>query len=234
MKTPGLWKGTAAQGYMPAQGMKLEIEEIERTETGENSQVPGARAYQAYFRVVEPAEYKGRRLREWFNIGTKDDPKAKRDETWNRQEGGAGRLLRLMEKAQVPPDDDDDVWMEAAQGCTVYAHVGIETDRRDGQKRNRVGMFFEEKDDDFVGVGESLEAPAGRRERKPARGGPKDARAKRREDDEDEGKKEDNGDDNGEEVKGKAARGGNRRDDDEDEQPKRAARGRRDRDEDED
>src|SRR5215472_2951395 len=121
MKTPGLWKGTAAQGYAPPMGMKLEVEEIERTETGENSQVPGARAYQAYFRVLEPAEYKGRRFRDWFNIGTKEDPKARKDETWNRQEGGPGKLLRLMEKAGVTPTDEDEEWMEAAQGATVCA-----------------------------------------------------------------------------------------------------------------
>jgi len=247
MKTPGLWKGTAAQGYMPPMGVKLEIESIERTETGEGAQTPGARAYRASYRILEPPEYRGRRLTEWFNIGTKEDPKAKRDETWNRQEGGPGKLLRLMEKAGITPTDEDEEWMEAAEGATVYAHIGVENDRRDGQKRNNVnGRYFAEKDDDFVGVGESLEAPAGGRGRKPARGGhqeePRSARGesrtKRREDDEDEEKREDEG--NGDEEVRKTAsarKGGDRRDEDEDDAPKRAARSggnRRDRDEDED
>lgn len=238
MKTPGLWKGTAAQGHMPAMGAKLEIDEIERTETGENSQTPGCLAYQAFFHVVEPEEYKGRRLREWFNIGTREDKRAKRDDTWNRPEGGPGRLLRMMEKAGVANSDDDDEWMDAAQGCSVYAHVMVEADRRDGQQRNKIGMFFDAKDEDFVGVGEALQAP---NERKKARGGkPADTKsargtARRREDDDedDDKKDEENGE---EETKAKPARGGKSRDEDEDEQPKRAARGgnRRDRDEDED
>src|SRR5215471_12995797 len=184
MKTPGLWKGKAAQGVMPAMGVKLEIEEIERSETGENSQTPGCLMYVGHFRVVEPESYKGRRLMEWFPIGTKDDKRAKRDETWNRPEQGPGRLIRLMEKAGVPNSDDDEEWMEAAVGATVFAHVQTRTDEN-GEKRNRMGMYYAEKDEEFVGVGEELEAP-----RSGAGRGGRKAKPARREDDDEGGERE--------------------------------------------
>lgn len=244
MKTPGLWKGKSAQGAMPAMGALLEIEEIERTETGERAQTPGCLSYRAHFRVIEPSQYKGRRMQEFFTIGTKEDKRAKKDETWDRPEQGPGRLLRLMEKAGVPNSDDDDEWRVAAEGCQVYAHVQQET--WEGQLRNKVGMYFAEDDEDFVGVGEELAAPSRDRDRggrKKARGGadePRSARGsgKRPEDEDEEDEKEDEPE---EEPKGKAARG--KRDDDEDDEerePKRAAasvrpyRGKASRDDDED
>jgi hypothetical protein len=247
MKTPGLWKGQAATGVMPSMGVKIEIEEIEKTETGPNSQTPGCLAYIGHFRVIEPPQYKGRRLSEYFMIGTKEDKRAKLDETWNRPEMGPGRLLCVMEKAQVPNDDDDDVWRPAAEGMTCYAHVGIEADRRDGSPRNKVVMYFDEKDEDFVGVGEELAAPGaapGRKgnERKKARGGDGESRSARgssarreepKEPDDDEKEPDDD------EPEAKPARGSRRddKDEDEDDRSKRAAasaRGRRGRDQDED
>ena len=247
MKTPGLWKGQAATGVMPSMGVKIEIEEIEKTETGPNSQTPGCLAYIGHFRVIEPPQYKGRRLSEYFMIGTKEDKRAKLDETWNRPEMGPGRLLCVMEKAQVPNDDDDDVWRPAAEGMTCYAHVGIEADRRDGSPRNKVVMYFDEKDEDFVGVGEELAAPGAApkkgNERKKARGGDGDSRsargssARRREDDDEKEPEEKEPDDD--EPEAKPARGSRRddKDEDEDDRPNRAAasaRGRRGRDQDED
>jgi hypothetical protein len=221
-------------------GVKLEIEEIERTETSEKAQTPGCLAYIGHYRVLEPAQYKGRRLQEFFTIGTKEDKRAKKDETWDRPEQGPGHLIRLMEKAGVANSDDDDEWMAAAEGCTVYAHVKQET--WEGNLRNKVAMYFDEKDEDFVGVGEELAAPAARDRdrggRKKARGGdeePRSARARRHEDDDDE-EKEDEKEEEDEEKEPKAARA-KRRDEDEEDEPKRAAasaRGRRARDPDED
>lgn len=247
MKTPGLWKGTASQGAMPPMGVKMEIEEIEKTETGPNSQTPGCLAYKGHYRVLEPAPYKGRRLQEFFTIGTKEDKRAKKDETWNRPEQGPGRMLRMMEKAGVPNDDDDDVWMPAAEGLSLYAHVGQEV--WEGQPRNKVLTYFGEDDEDFVGVGEELAAPApnsrdrggrkkarGADETRSARGGS----ARKREDDDDDEKKDDDEGDEEKEPAGKSARGAKGKrddDDDEDDRPKRAAasaRGRRGRDDDED
>lgn len=244
MKTPGLWKGKPAQGVMPAMGVKLEIEEIERSETGENAATPGCLMYVGSFRVVEPSEYKGHGLREWFTIGTKEDKRAKKEETWNRPEQGPGRLLLLLEKAQVPNSDDDEEWMEAAAGCFVYAHV---TQRdENGEPRNRIGKYFEEGDEDFIGVGEELEnrsSRAGGRsgkkkpkrdddEEKSPRGG------KKKGDDDDEERDEDT-EDEGDEEESKSARGkksSKKDDDDEDEDRprKRAAKGKGRRDDDED
>jgi hypothetical protein len=230
MKTPGLWKGGEAKGAMPAMGAKLEIEEIERRETGENSQTPGCLAYNGRFRVIEPPEYKGRFVGEFFTIGTKDDKRGKRDETWNRPEHGPGRLLKLLRVAGVANSDDDEEWMEAAVGCPLLAHVTTEIDKRNGSKQNRIGMFFEEGDPDFVGVGEELEAAANGR-------GPKKARGARsaapKDDDEDDrksarGKDKDDDDD-------RPARSARKRDDDDDDdrKPARSAKGKKDDDDDE-
>ena len=236
MKTPGLWKGTAAQGHMPSMGVKMAIEDIERRETGENAQTPGCLSYRVNFRVLEPAQYKGRRLNEFFTIGTAEDKKAKKDETWDRPEQGPGRLLRCLEKADVANSDDDDDWMKEAEDKTLFAHVGIET--FNGQQRNKVLMYFGEKDEEFVGVGEELAAPApGKGERKKARGGDgngksaRGASARRPADDDEDEKDDENGDD---EKESKSARSSRRdKDDDEDDtRSKRAARGRRDEDED--
>lgn len=170
MKTPGLWKGGEAKGAMPAMGAKLEIEEIERRETGENSQTPGCLAYSGRFRVLEPPEYKGRIVSEFFTIGTKEDKKARQEATWNRPEQGPGRLLKLLRVAGVPNSDDDDEWMEAAVGAKFLATVTTEIDRRNGAKQNRIGMYFEDGDKEFIGVGEELEAPGAANGRRGARG----------------------------------------------------------------
>jgi len=232
---------------MPAMGVELEIEEIERRETGENAKTPGCRAYNASYRIVAPEAYKDRRVFEFFTIGTKDDPKAKRDETWDRPEQGPGRLIRMLEKAGVPITDDDEDWMEAAQGHKVYAHLTLRPDNRTGSMRNEIGLYFEDGDEDFVGVGEELEArPSGGK--KKARGGAtkereeetrRSARGKRREDDDEADEKDDDDvpeDEDDDEPKGKKKNGKGKRDDDdeEDDAPKRkrAARGRQDDDDD--
>lgn len=211
MKTPGLWKGGEAKGAMPPMGARLEIEELDRRETGENSQTPGCLAYNGRFRVVEPPEYKGRVVGEFFTIGTKEDKRGRKDETWNRPEQGPGRLLKLLRVAGVANSDDDEEWMEAAVGCPFLATVTTELDRRDGSKRNRIGMYYEEGDSSFVGVGEELEAAAANG--RGARGGPKSARggarASARDDDDGDKKRDDDA-----------------KEKDDDERPARSARGR--------
>lgn len=231
MKTPGLWKGGEAKGAMPAMGARLEIEEIERRETGESAATPGCLAYLGRFRVTEPPEYKGRFTSEFFTIGTKEDKRAKKDETWNRPEQGPGRLLKLLRVAGVPNSDDDEEWMEAAAGASFLATITTEIDRRNGAKQNRIGMYYEEGDPEFVGVGEELEALAngkGPGGAKKARG----ARAASRDDDDDRprrGKDDDDDDD-------RPARSARRRDDDDDDDPKgkRAAKGKGKDDDDDD
>lgn len=153
-----LGKTKEAVGVMPAMGMKVVIDEIERGETGENAANPGALMYTATFRVVEPERFKGATIREWFTIGTHEDRRGKRDETWRRSEGGPGRLVRLLKRAGVAITDDDEEWMEAAEGAEVCLTVTKTRDRDTGEWRNRVGMYFREEDADFVGVGETTEA----------------------------------------------------------------------------
>jgi hypothetical protein len=157
-----LSKTREAMGVMPAMGVKMEIEEIERTETGESSATPGCLMYQASFRITEPARYAGSGLRDWFVIGTKEDRRAKRAETWERGEAGPGRLNRLLKRAGVPAAEDDEEWMEAAAGQEVCTHM-IQRLGRNGDKENRCGLYFRESDPDFVGVGEPLEDPAAQR-----------------------------------------------------------------------
>jgi hypothetical protein len=175
-----LGKTKEAVGTLPAMGMKAVIEEIEKGETGENAATPGALMYSAVLRVTEPERFKGATLRDWFPIGTKDDKKAKREETWKRSEGGPGRLVRMLRRAGVAITDDDDEWMEASEGAEVCITV---TKRRDenGELRNRVGLYFREEDSDFVGIGEELEAEdetgRGRRGARGARAGKGNAKA---------------------------------------------------------
>jgi hypothetical protein len=175
-----LGKTKEAVGTLPAMGMKAVIEEIEKGETGENAATPGALMYSAVLRVTEPERFKGAIVRDWFPIGTKDDKKAKREETWKRSEAGPGKLLRLLKRAGVAITDDDEEWMEAAEGAEVCLTV---TKRRDenGELRNRVGLYFREEDSDFVGIGEELEAEdetgRGRRGARGARAGKGNAKA---------------------------------------------------------
>lgn len=170
-------------GPVPAAGYKLVIEEIERGVTGENAQTPGAKKYTARLRVVEPKKYAGSTVYDTFTIGTEDDPKARDQETW-RSSLGAKKLFRLLKRAGVPAKDgDDEEWMDAAQGQEICAHVkkGV---GMNGAPRNDInGDYFRENDEDFIGVGEALEAPSsggargGRQAKanggaaKPARGG---------------------------------------------------------------
>jgi len=170
-----LGKTKEAVGVMPAMGMKVVIDEIERGETGENAANPGALMYTATFRVIEPEQFKGATLREWFTIGTREDRRGKREETWRRSEGGPGRLVRMLKRAGVAITDDDEEWMEASEGAEVCLTVTKTRDRDTGEFRNRVGMYFREEDADFVGVGETTEAdedggrrPGSARKAKPA------------------------------------------------------------------
>lgn len=225
MKTPGLWKGGEAKGAMPAMGARLEIEEIERRETGESSQTPGCLAYSGRFRVLEPPEYKGRVVGEFFTIGTKEDKRGRQEQTWNRPEQGPGRLLKLLRVAGVPNSDDDEEWMEAAVGAKFLATVTTEIDRRDGSKRNRIGMYYEDGDKEFVGVGEELAAPGAAN----GRGGPRSARGRQ------EAPREAKAADDDDEAPARSARkrSEQREPDDEDDRPRGRTKRRSDDDDDE-
>jgi len=152
-------------GAVPAGGYKCRIEEIERTVTSENARTPGVKQYRANLRVIEPKKNAGAPLSDWFQIGTEDDPKGRDQATW-QQSLGAKKLVRLLKRAGVAArDGDDEEWMDAAQGQEICVHVTKERDDN-GIWRNRVnGEYFRENDEDFVGVGELLEAAEGGRGR---------------------------------------------------------------------
>jgi len=209
---------------------------IERGKTSEQAQTPGAKKYTAALKVIEPKKHAGSALFDTFTIGNEDDPKAQLQETW-ASSAGAKKLKRLLKRAGVPAvDGDDEEWMDAAQGQEVCAHVTKERDEN-GQVRNRInGNYFKENDDDFVGVGESLEAEGGRSSRGNAKANGKAqhsaARPARRqpvEDDEEEGppQRRAKPDDEEEEApKARPAKQAKADDDDEEEEkapPKRTA-----------
>ena len=234
-------------GVLPAMGVKLEIEQFERGETGENSQNPGCLMYSMTARITEPEQYSGMTVRDWFTVGTKDDKRAKKAETWERSEGGAGALFRCLKRAGVATSEDDEEWMDAAEGAEVCAHLGKSTGRN-GEPQNRIQLYFRESDKDFVGIGEALEADGGGRGRggrkAKADGGDEERKARRSkargdDDEEDDEKDEDDEDEKPKGVRGSAKKkardaddeedeedaGEEADDDDEDEKPRKSARG---------
>src|SRR6516164_4759802 len=151
-----LGKTKESVGVIPAMGVKLKIDTLERQFSKTKKLMYALRA-----EVMEPEDYEGLVLMEWFVIGTDQDPKASKEKTWKNAEGGPGRLKRLLVRSGTPLSDDDEEWCEAAEGQEVCAHVVVEKDRQSGEPRNRInGRYFRETDKDFVGVGESLAADA--------------------------------------------------------------------------
>ena len=210
----GKWDKTReAQGVHPAQGVKAVITEVEEGATGENAATPGCLMYTVHLRVLEPDSVNGYELRDWFVIGTADDKKAKRDETWQRSEAGPGKLLRLMKRAGVTPTDDAEEWMDALVDQEICLHMTKAPNRGGEGFQNRVGLYFRENDEQFVGIGEELEqqAPKGRGKAAAPTGGR--AKAGNRHDD-------DEADETPVKAKAKAAEPAD--DDEEDEAPKSA------------
>lgn len=219
------------RGSVPScTGALLEVVEVQKGVTGENSQTPGCRRYVPIFKVVEPKEIKGMQVRDnRIIIGTPEDPKAKNEETWQRQEGGPGRLVRLLTRAEVDPgsdpDDpwsDDEEWMEAAVGCQVVAPLRADPT---GQFPTSVGLYFRPSDEDCPEIGLAPDDEDGGRGKK-GKGAAAAGKALRRKasDDEDEDK-----------PAAKAGRKASTEDDDEDAEPKKGktAKGKKDEEEDE-
>ena len=146
------------KGSLPAlTGALLTIKSIERTKTGENSKNPGCRMYVVEAGIVEPKKYSGMTLRDWIVVGTADDPLAKEKETWtNGSEKGPGRLKRLLVRSGTALSEDDEEWMEAAEGQQFVASISAKADD-EGYIRNRMGKAFRPTDEDAPEIGEAAE-----------------------------------------------------------------------------
>jgi hypothetical protein len=203
-----------AQGSMPPCVARLKIVEIEKQKTKEK----GYRMYMALFAVLEPKELKGSQIREWFVIGTEDDPLAKKEETWDRQEGGPGRLKRLFLKAEVQEDPDDtgsniEGTCDNAVDCEVIASILAKKTSDDGPQK--IGSFFNENDDDCPEIGIVEDDGKGERGKGAAAAGKK-ARGKAKDEEEDEEEEE--------EKPGKKGKKKDEEEEEEEEEPKPKSR----------
>lgn len=207
-------------------GALVEIVSFERTKTGENSKTPGTRMYVEEVKIVEPKRYKDLTVRDWIVVGTAEDPLAKRPETWGRSEAGPGRLKRVLNRSGTPLSDDDEEWMEAAEGKQYVTPITVRADDS-GQPRARLGLAYRPSDEDCPEIGEASgeEVKPG----KPAKAKGATAAAKKlrgskpaKEDDEDEkpakkGKPADDDDSDDDEKPSKSSKKSKADDDDDDE-----------------
>jgi len=132
-------------------GALLEIVEIERGRTSERSKNPGLKKYTVQMKVIEPKEIAGMMI--WDHrcvVGTPEDPKAVRPESWKKQEGGAARLKRLLVRSGTPITDDDAEWMEQAEGQRVIAPI---VEDASGEFPSAPGLYYREGDDDAPAIG---------------------------------------------------------------------------------
>lgn len=143
------------RGSLPAlTGALMEVVGIERGKTGERAKTPGLRRYTIELKVVEPKEYAGSIVRDYITVGTPEDPLAKRPETWSRSEAGPGRLKRFLTRTGTPLSDDDEEWMEAAEGRQTIAPVSARPSD-DGKIFNSPGLYYRPSDEDAPELGEA-------------------------------------------------------------------------------
>ena len=169
-KTP-MGKTKPQRGTAPKGAYLCKVLDVDRTKTGENSRVPGCRMYHVQLETSADKRnkgYGGIRLDDWIVVGTEDDPLAKEAETWERSEGGPGRLVLLLQKSGTAVSDNDETWMEALVDQEVVCDVGERVDEN-GEKRNRIGRpgYYAEGDDDCPEIGpyeeDDEDSPSGRR-----------------------------------------------------------------------
>lgn len=177
-------KSKEQQGTVPRGGYKLEITGLEITKTGETSRTPGCKMYALQFKVVKPESHKGMMLRDWMVVGTADDPRAKREETWDVATGGPAKMKRLLARSGADVSEDDEEWEDQLIGRTVVAHV---TESEDDQgKRNRIGFYFRESDDDCPPIGIDEEGGGRKGRAKPPKKKPADDEDDEKEKDEED------------------------------------------------
>jgi hypothetical protein len=189
------------QGSVPAlTGAKLEIAGVEIGKTGPNAKTPGLKRYTIDFIIRLPKQFKGSHVRSYPTVGTEDDPRAKKEETWDRTEGGPGQLARLFDKAGVDRPDDDEEWDGVLTGATVVAPITCRA-MDDGSMMNGVGLFFNESDDDCPEIGVAEE---GKGRGRGAAAAAKKARGRKAEEEEEEETEEEDEDETPKKGKKKA------------------------------
>lgn len=152
-----LKKAPSQKGTVPAcTGALIVIKEMERLKTKPKEGKKQKRMYHATYSILEPKSLKGMQMHDYYVIGTEEDPLAKEQDTWERSEGGPGRLARLFEKCGIEIDDSDDqLWMDAlVEGeATVVAPIVVRPDRESGEPRANLGLFYAPDDDDVPDIG---------------------------------------------------------------------------------
>lgn len=97
------------------------------------------------FEAIEPEAFAGMTFREYFTIGSDEDPEAEDPETWKRT-AGSRKLTRILKKANAELADDLEETCAAAPGAEFMATVEVEEQQEGeyaGRKNNRIGTVYE-------------------------------------------------------------------------------------------
>jgi hypothetical protein len=135
------WGDIPDFSLLPAGIFQFAIKELLPYNKAEN----GKLIVKATHEVVEPANFAGQTMREFFAIGSDDDPQAEDPETWKRTIG-ARNLKRLLERSKAEMFDDLDETCKAAVGAEFCATVEVETQQKGeyaGRKNNRINAVYE-------------------------------------------------------------------------------------------
>lgn len=97
------------------------------------------------FEAIEPDSFAGMTFREYFTIGSDEDPEAEDPETFKRT-SGSRKLTRILKKANVDLADELDETCANAAGAEFMASVEVEEQQEGeykGRKNNRIGSVYE-------------------------------------------------------------------------------------------
>lgn len=136
------WDQIPDSTLLPQDLYEFEVEDL----TEETSK-KGKLMYRGVFRVVQPANFAGAPIYDYFAVGTDDDPTGQDDLTW-KNSIGVRRLKRLFKAAQIPMTPEIDEMVETVKGQHFVGSVSQEVDDglRDpkyaGVKRNRIDAMY--------------------------------------------------------------------------------------------
>lgn len=136
------WDDIPDSTLLPQDLYEFEVEDL----TEETSK-KGKLMYRGVFRVVQPANFAGAPIYDYFAVGTDDDPTGQDDLTW-KNSIGVRRLKRLFKAAQIPMTPEIDEMVETVKGQHFVGSVSQEVDDglRDpkyaGVKRNRIDAMY--------------------------------------------------------------------------------------------